>query len=51
MVVIYQAKAATVIECELKVKLQTAERESRALCLGSDTRLFIISLKGRSTIQ
>lgn len=30
MVGIYQPMAARVIECELKVKLQTAERESRA---------------------
>lgn len=50
---IYQPMAARVIKCELKVKLQTAEREreSRAWCLGSGTRLFIISLKGRSTVQ
>ena len=51
MVGIYQPMAARVIECELKVKLQTAERESRAWGLGSGTRLFIISLKGRSTVQ
>lgn len=51
MVGIYQPMAARVIECELKVKLQTAERESRARGLGSTTRLFIISLKGRSTVQ
>lgn len=30
MVGIYPSMAARVIECELKVKLQTAERESRA---------------------
>lgn len=30
MVGIYQLVVARVIECELKVKLQTAERESRA---------------------
>lgn len=51
MVGIYQPMAARVIECELKVKQQTAERESRAWGLGSGTRLFIISLKGRSTVQ
>lgn len=51
MVGIYQPMAATVIECELKVKLQTAERESRARGPGCTTRLFIISLKGRSTVQ
>lgn len=51
MVGIYQPMAATVIECELKVKLQTAERESSARGPGWTTRLFIISLKGRSTVQ
>lgn len=51
MVGIYQPMAATVIECELKVKLQTAERESSARGPGCSTRLFIISLKGRSTLQ
>lgn len=51
MVGIYQPMAARVIECELKVKLQTAERESTARGPGSTARLFIISLKGRSTVQ
>lgn len=45
---IYRPTAATVIECELKVKRQTAERESAAPGLGSAAGLFIISLKGRS---
>lgn len=47
---IYQAMAARVIECELKVKPQTAGRVSAARGPGSSTRLFIISLKGRSTV-
>lgn len=51
MVGIYQPLTARVIECELKVKQQTAERESRARGSGSGTRLFIISLKGRSAVQ
>lgn len=48
---IYQPMAARVIECELKVKPQTAERESMARGLGFTTGLFIISLKGRSAVQ
>lgn len=48
---IYQPMAARVIECELKVKPQTAERESVARGLGFTTGLFIISLKGRSAVQ
>lgn len=48
---IYQPMAARVIECELKVKPQTAERESMAHGLGFTTGLFIISLKGRSAVQ
>lgn len=48
---VYQPMAARVIECELKVKPQTAESESTARGLGFTTGLFIISLKGRSAVQ
>lgn len=51
MLGINQPTDGRVIECELQLKLQTAERESMARGPGFGTKLFIISLKGRSAAQ
>ena len=50
---IYQPVPARVIECELKVRLQTAESQRRGprLVRGSGTKPFIISFGGRSAAQ